>query len=151
MGLACVPLAAVWANVGRILVFLGQDSAIAAEAGAYARCLIPSIFLSVPLQCHVRFLQAQSLVHPVMASTGATALCHAAVCWALVYKAGMGSKGAALSNAISCAANLVMLAVYVRTSSACRCTWNGFSMEMFEFEELRSFAALAVPSGFMIW
>jgi MATE family multidrug resistance protein len=39
--------------------------------------------------------------------------------------------------------------VYVRLSSACRRTWNGFSVEA--FKELRPFAALAVPSGFMIW
>ncbi|CAL5010590.1 unnamed protein product [Urochloa decumbens] len=149
IGLACVPFAFVWAFAGEILaVLLRQDRAVAAEAGAYARWLIPSIFLSVPLQCHVRFLQAQSLVLPAMASSGATALCHAALCWALVYKAGMGSKGAALANAVSCALNLVILALYVRMSSACRRTWNGFSMEA--FKELRPFAALAVPSGLMI-
>ncbi|CAO2205953.1 unnamed protein product [Urochloa humidicola] len=149
IGLACVPFAAVWAFAGEILVvLLRQDRAVAAEAGAYARWLIPSIFLGVPLQCHLRFLQAQSLVLPAMASSGAAALCHAAVCWALVYRAGMGAKGAAIANAISCAVNLVILASYVRMSSACRRTWNGFSMEA--FKELRSFAALAVPSGFMI-
>ncbi|CAO2187219.1 unnamed protein product [Urochloa humidicola] len=148
IGLACAPFAAVWAFSGEILVLLRQDRAVAAEAGAYARWLIPSIFLSVPLQCHVRFLQAQSLVLPVMASSGATALCHGALCWALVYRAGLGSKGAALANAISCAINLVILALYVRMSSVCRRTWNGFSMEA--FKELRSFTALAVPSGFMI-
>ncbi|XP_025821778.1 protein DETOXIFICATION 16-like [Panicum hallii] len=148
IGLTCVPFALVWAYTGQILVFLGQDRAVAAEAGAYARWLIPSIFVNVPLQCHIRFLQTQSLVLPVMASSGATTLCHAAVCWALVYKAGMGSKGAALSNAISYSVNLVILAVYVRLSSACRRTWNGFSVEA--FKELRPFAALAVPSGFMI-
>ncbi|CAO2205960.1 unnamed protein product [Urochloa humidicola] len=149
IGLACAPFAAVWAFAGEILVvLLRQDRAVAAEAGAYARWLIPSIFLGVPLQCHLRFLQAQSLVLPAMASSGAAALCHAAVCWALVYRAGMGSKGAAIANAISCSVNLVILASYVRMSSACRRTWNGFSMEA--FKELRSFAALAVPSGFMI-
>ncbi|CAL5008037.1 unnamed protein product [Urochloa decumbens] len=149
IGLACVPFAFVWAFAGEILaVLLRQDRAVAAEAGAYARWLIPSIFLSVPLQCHVRFLQAQSLVLPAMASSGATALCNAALCWALVYKAGMGSKGAALANAVSCALNLVILALYVRMSSSCRRTWNGFSMEA--FKELRPFAALAVPSGLMI-
>jgi Na+-driven multidrug efflux pump len=55
----------------------------------------------------------------------------------------MGSKGAALSNAVSYALNLFMLALYVRLSSACkRRTWNGFSVE--GFKELRPFAALAV-------
>ncbi|OQU80064.1 hypothetical protein SORBI_3007G074300 [Sorghum bicolor] len=83
-----------------------------------------------------------------MASSGATALCHLAVCWALVHRAGMGSKGAALSNAVSYGLNLAILALYVRLSSACGRTWNGFSVE--GFKELRQFANLAVPSAFMI-
>ena len=149
IGLACVPFALVWACTGRILALLGQDRAVAAEAGAYARWLIPSIFVSVALQCHIRFLQTQSLVMPVMASSGAATLCHAAACGALVHKAGMGSKGAALSNAGSYAVSLAMLSLYVRRSGACRRTWNGFSMEA--FKDLRPFVALAVPSGFMIW
>jgi MATE family multidrug resistance protein len=56
IGLACVPFAFVWAYAGHILASIGQDPAVAAEAGAYARWLIPSIFVSVPLQCHIRFL-----------------------------------------------------------------------------------------------
>jgi multidrug resistance protein, MATE family len=92
LGLACVPVALVWARAGDILASLGQDPAIAAEAGAYARWLIPSLLAYVPLQCHVRFLQAQGVVLPVTATSGATALCHLAVCWALVHKAGMGRR-----------------------------------------------------------
>ncbi|KAL6623019.1 hypothetical protein ACP70R_032898 [Stipagrostis hirtigluma subsp. patula] len=148
LGLACVPIALVWAFAGRILVFLGQDPDIAAEAGAYARWLIPSLAVYVPLQCHVRFLQTQSVVLPVTASSGATALCHLVVCWALVYKAGLGSRGAALSNAISYAVNLAILALYVRLSRACKGTWNGYSME--GLKELRRFTELAVPSAMMI-
>jgi MATE family multidrug resistance protein len=111
LGLACVPIALVWARAGEILAFLGQDADIAAEAGAYARWLIPSLLVYVPLQCHVRFLQTQSVVLPVTASSGVAALCHLAVCWALVYKAGMGSRGAALSNAVN-----------LDTSSCWQCT-----------------------------
>ncbi|TVU12903.1 hypothetical protein EJB05_46569 [Eragrostis curvula] len=148
LGLACVPIALIWARAGEILVFLGQDADIAAEAGAYARWLIPSLLVYVPLQCHVRFLQTQSVVLPVTATSCVTALCHLAVCWALVYKAGMGSRGAALSNAVSYAINLVMLALYVRMSSACKGTWNGFSKD--GLLELRRFTKLAVPSAMMI-
>jgi MATE family multidrug resistance protein len=149
LGLACIPIALVWAYAGRILLFLVQDPQIAAEAGAYARWLIPSLAAYVPLQCHVRFLQTQSVVLPVTASSGATALCHLVVCWALVYKAGMGSKGAALSNAVSYAINLIILALYVRLSAACKETWNGFSWEA--FKDLWRFTELAWPSAMMIW
>uniref|UniRef100_A0A0E0EWU5 Protein DETOXIFICATION n=1 Tax=Oryza meridionalis TaxID=40149 RepID=A0A0E0EWU5_9ORYZ len=99
LAVAAMPIALVWASAGEILLLFGQDPAIAAEAGAYARWLIPSLVPFVPLVCHIRFLQAQSAVLPVMASCGVTAASHVAVCWALVRKAGMGSRGAALANA----------------------------------------------------
>ncbi|KAL6622989.1 hypothetical protein ACP70R_032868 [Stipagrostis hirtigluma subsp. patula] len=148
LALACVPIAAVWANAGRILLLLGQDADIAAEAGAYARWLVPSLLPHVPLVCHIRFLQTQSIVVPVMASAGVTAASHVLVCWALVYWAGMGSKGAALSTAVAYGVNLAILALYVRLSGACRRTWTGFSMEA--FRELHQFTKLAVPSAMMV-
>jgi MATE family multidrug resistance protein len=58
-------------------------------------------------------LQTQSIIVPVMASSAVTVLTHVLVCWALVHGAGMGSKGAALSGAISCTINLVVLALYI--------------------------------------
>ncbi|KAF0922480.1 hypothetical protein E2562_037264 [Oryza meyeriana var. granulata] len=60
----------------------------------------------------------------------------------------MGSKGAALANAISYGVNLAILALYVRVSSTFKGTWSGFSGEA--FKELRQFAALAMPSAMMI-
>uniref|UniRef100_A0ACD5WKN5 Uncharacterized protein n=1 Tax=Avena sativa TaxID=4498 RepID=A0ACD5WKN5_AVESA len=148
LALACVPIAAVWANTAQILLFLGQDPSIAAEAGAYARWLLPSLVPYVPLVCHIRFLQTQSIVVPVMASSAATALSHVLVCWALVHRAGMGSKGAALSSAVSYCTNLAILSMYTRMSGACKRTWTGFSVEA--FRELRQFADLALPSAMMV-
>jgi MATE family multidrug resistance protein len=103
----------------------------------------------VPLACHVRFLQTQSIVLPVMASSAVTALTHVLVCWALVHGAGMGSKGAALSGAVSYSVNLAVLTLYTRLSGACDRTWTGFSMEA--FKGLRQFAELAFPSAMMLW
>ncbi|XP_048543745.1 protein DETOXIFICATION 16-like [Triticum urartu] len=146
--LACVPIALVWANTAWFLLLLGQDPAIAAEAGAYARWLIPALVPCVPLTCHIRFLQTQSIVLPVMASSTVTSLSHVAVCWVLVHKAGMGSKGAALATAVSYSTNLAILSLYTRLSGACKRTWTGFSMQA--FKELRQFADLAVPSAMMV-
>uniref|UniRef100_A0A0D9WQ00 Protein DETOXIFICATION n=1 Tax=Leersia perrieri TaxID=77586 RepID=A0A0D9WQ00_9ORYZ len=144
-----VPLAVVWFYTGEILRLLWQDADIAAEAGAYARWMILALFAYGPLQCHVRFLQAQNIVLPVMASSGAAALCHLLVCWLLVYVAGLGSKGAALSNAVSYWINLAVLAVYVRVSSSCKKTWTGFSTEA--FRDALGFFRLAIPSALMMW
>ena len=147
--LVSLPLAVVWFYTGEILLLFGQDADIAAEAGTYARWMIPLLFAYGLLQCHVRFLQTQNIVLPVMASAGATAACHLVVCWALVYPLGMGSKGAALSNGVSYWVNVAILAVYVRVSSACKETWTGFSTEA--FRDALSFFRLAIPSALMVW
>uniref|UniRef100_A0A0E0EWT8 Protein DETOXIFICATION n=1 Tax=Oryza meridionalis TaxID=40149 RepID=A0A0E0EWT8_9ORYZ len=145
---AAVPIALVWASAGEILLLFGQDPAIAAEAGVYARWMIPSLAAYVPLACALRFLQAQGIVVPVMVSSGVAAVGHVAVCWALVHKVGMGSKGAALSGAVTYWTNLAVLAFYARLSGACKTTWTGFSVDA--FRELRRFTELAVPSAMMV-
>ncbi|KAG2610935.1 protein DETOXIFICATION 16-like [Panicum virgatum] len=143
-----VPLAAVWFYTGEILLLFGQAPDIAAEAGAYARWMIPALFAYGLLQCLVRFLQTQNIVVPVMAAAGAAAACHLVVCWALVFGLGMGSRGAALSNAVSYWINVAALAAYVGVSSACRETWTGFSAEA--FRDALGFFRLAIPSALMV-
>ncbi|VAH47116.1 unnamed protein product [Triticum turgidum subsp. durum] len=88
-----VVVAVIWAYTGQILLFFGQDPEIAMGAGSYIRWMIPALFVYGPLQCHVRFLQTQNIVLPVMLSSGVTALNHILVCWLLVYKLGLGNKG----------------------------------------------------------
>ncbi|BAF14487.2 Os04g0373400 [Oryza sativa Japonica Group] len=149
LGLASVCVAAVWAYTGELLLLFGQDPEIAAAAGSYIRWMIPALLAYGPLQCHVRFLQTQNAVMPVMLSSGAAAACHLPVCWLLVYGAGLGSKGAALANAVAYLANAAALAAYVRLSPACRSTWTGFSSEA--FHDLVGFMRLAVPSALMVW
>ncbi|CAN6237887.1 unnamed protein product [Urochloa humidicola] len=148
LALTSLPVAGVWAYTGRILAWAGQDPEIAAGAGGYIRWMIPALFAYGALQCHVRFLQTQNLVVPVMLTSAATAACHPAVCWLLVRGVGMGRDGAALANGVSYLANLSFLAVYVRVSPACRDTWTGFSREA--FRGVYDFLRLAVPSAVMV-
>ncbi|KAG2605641.1 hypothetical protein PVAP13_4NG083900 [Panicum virgatum] len=117
---------------------LAVDPDIAAEAGAYAQWMIPALFAYGLLQCHVRFLQTQNIVVPVMAAAGAAAACHL----------GTWCRGAALSNAVSYWINVAVLAVYVRVSSACRDAWTGFSTEA--FRDALGFFRLAIPSALMV-
>jgi MATE family multidrug resistance protein len=144
--LVSVVVAIVWAY---ILLLVGQDPEIAMGAGSYIRWLIPALFVYGLLQCHVRFLQTQNIVLQVMMSAGVTALSHVPVCWLLVYKLGLGNKGAALANAISYLANLCILAVYIRVSPSCKSTWTGVSKEA--FRDLFIFMRLAIPSALMLW
>ncbi|PON96734.1 Multi antimicrobial extrusion protein [Trema orientale] len=59
-----------------------------------------------------------------------------------------GSKGAALSIAISYWINVLILAVYIKFSAACRKTWTGFSKE--GMKNLLDFLKLGVPSALMV-
>ncbi|KAK8937142.1 MATE efflux family protein 5 [Platanthera zijinensis] len=144
----CVPVAVVWAYTGQILLAFGQDPEISTEAGLYARWLIPSLFAYGLLQCYVRFLQTQNIVLPLMLTSAVTALIHILVCWILVFKSGLGNRGAALANSISYWINVLLLVVYVRISPSCKETWTGFTREA--FHQVLSFVKLAIPSATMI-
>ncbi|GMH21389.1 hypothetical protein Nepgr_023231 [Nepenthes gracilis] len=143
-----LPLAVIWANTRSILVAFGQHHQIAEEAGLYARHMIPSLFAYGLLNCLIKFLQTQNIVIPMMISSGITTLLHILVCWTLVFKAGLGSRGAALANGLSYWINVLLLALYVKFSSSCAKTWTGFSKEA--LHSIPNFLRLAVPSACMI-
>nr|XP_043622774.1 protein DETOXIFICATION 16-like [Erigeron canadensis] len=143
-----VPLAVIWFYAKKMLVFMRQDPEISAEAGLYARYMIPCRFAYALLQCLVRFLQSQNNVIPVMLITGITTVLHVLLCWIMVFKFGLGSKGAALANAISLWINVIFLSVYVRVASLCKKTWTGFSKDA--FINIPTFLKLAIPSAVMI-
>ncbi|KAF0930774.1 hypothetical protein E2562_035142 [Oryza meyeriana var. granulata] len=148
LAMVSVPIVAVWAFTSEILLLVGQDPEIAAGAGSYIRWMIPTLFVYGPLQCHVRFLQTQNVVVPVMLSSGVTAANHVLVCWLLMHRLGLGVKGAALANAVSFLTSVSVLAIYVRLSPSCRRTWTGFSDEA--FRNVLGFLRLAVPSALMV-
>ncbi|CDP02838.1 unnamed protein product [Coffea canephora] len=145
--LTCIPLTCIWANTGRILAFVGQDPEISFEAEVYARFLIPGIFAVALLYCQIRFLQAQNNVFPMMLTTGIITLVHLLMCWLLVFKSGLGSRGAALASSVSYWINVLLLALYIRLSPSCKMTWTGFSKEA--FHHIWKFLTLAIPSAIM--
>ncbi|XP_059630588.1 protein DETOXIFICATION 16-like isoform X1 [Cornus florida] len=146
--LVSIPLAFIWAYTGPILKALGQDPTISDEAGLYANFMIPSLSAYGLLQCLVRFLQTQNNVFPMMLSSGITTLLHILVCWVLVFKSGLGNRGAALANSISYWINVLFLALYVKFSPSCANTWTGFSKEA--LQNILTFLRLSVPSAVMV-
>ncbi|QCD92269.1 solute carrier family 13 [Vigna unguiculata] len=143
-----IPLAVIWANTRSILIFFGQDPEIAAAAGSYAKFMLPTVFAYGLLQCLNRFLQTQNIVYPMMCSSGITTLLHVLTCWILVFKSGLGSKGAALANGISYWLNVTMLILYIKFSPSCAKTWKGFSKEA--LHNIPTFFRLAIPSAVMV-
>ncbi|KAF7834597.1 protein DETOXIFICATION 16-like [Senna tora] len=143
-----IPLAIIWANTKSILIALGQDPEISAEAGHYAQLMIPCLFAYGLLQCLNRFLQTQNIVFPMMYISGVTTLLHILVCYILILKSGLGSGGAALANAISYWLNVFILILYIKYSPACAETWKGFSKEA--LHGIPTFLRLAIPSAVMV-
>ncbi|KAG6413738.1 hypothetical protein SASPL_126452 [Salvia splendens] len=146
--LVCIPLALVWANTGPIPEALGQDPSISMEARTYALYMIPCVFGYGILQCQVRFLQTQSIVFPMMISSGITTVLHLVVCWILVFKSGLGSKGAALASCVSYWLNVMLLSLYIKFSPSCSKTWPGYSREA--LQDVLNFIRLGLPSALML-
>ncbi|KAH9614762.1 hypothetical protein KSS87_008800 [Heliosperma pusillum] len=146
--LFAIPLAVVWYYTTNILILCHQDHDIAKGAGIFNRWMIPSLFAYGLLQCLNRFLQTQNIVIPMMVTSFITAIFHVPLCWVLIFKLGLGIKGAALANNISNWINFFLLAIYLRFSPAWLKTWTGFSKEA--FYDLWSFLKLAFPSALMI-
>ncbi|KAB2054985.1 hypothetical protein ES319_A11G004700v1 [Gossypium barbadense] len=128
--------------------FFGQDHEISVAAGEYACFMVPSLFAYGLLQCLVKFLQTQNIVFPMMICSGITTFLHILICWVMVFKSGLGFRGAALANSISNWFNVFLLVLYVKLSPSCAKTWAGFSKEA--FHNIFTFLRLAIPSAIMV-
>ncbi|KAI5059245.1 hypothetical protein GOP47_0025564 [Adiantum capillus-veneris] len=148
LNVTSVPLAFIWANMEKILVALKQDANIARTAGEYMVWLIPTLFGNATSQPFAKFLQAQSLVAPLLWISLCVLACHVPICWFLVFKSGMGFIGAALANSISYWIDVILLALYVRFSPKCAESRAPLSLEA--LHDLKGFLTLAIPSAAMI-
>ena len=147
--LVSFPLSLLWIFIGKILVLMGQDLLISREAGKFATWLIPALFAYATLQPLVRYFQAQSLIVPLLVSSFASLCCHVPLCWALVFKSGLGHLGAALSIGVSYWLNVSLLVLYMNYSPACESTRVPISSDI--FQGLREFLRFAFPSAVMAW
>ncbi|KAL5726426.1 Protein DETOXIFICATION 16 [Ranunculus cassubicifolius] len=148
LSIASIPLAILWSYTSQILIAVGQNPEISTGAGVFIRWMIPSLFAYGLLQCIIRFLQTQNIVFPMVITSGITILVHIPLCWILVFKSGLGYRGAALANTISYWINAILLMVYVKCFPGCKTTWNGFSKEA--LYDVPNFLKLAIPSAIMI-
>uniref|UniRef100_A0ACD5ZGL2 Uncharacterized protein n=1 Tax=Avena sativa TaxID=4498 RepID=A0ACD5ZGL2_AVESA len=143
-----IPLAVIYVYSGPILILLGESREIARAASIFVYGLIPQIFayaVNFPIQ---KFMQAQSIMAPSAYISAATLVMHVALSYLVVYKLGLGILGASLTLSISWWIIVVAQMVYIATSSRCRLTWNGFSMEA--FSGLPQFFKLSIASAVML-
>ena len=137
----------------KILLLLGQSTAVATQAAIFVYGLIPQIFayaINFPIQ---KFLQAQSIVGPSAFISAATLVVHLGLSWVAVYKIGLGLIGASLVLSLSWWIIVGAQFVYIVMSNKCKATWTGFRIEAFTglWEFLKLSAASAVMLCLETW
>ncbi|CAH9107403.1 unnamed protein product [Cuscuta epithymum] len=143
-----IPLAILWTQMGKVLVFIGQDPLIAEEAARFLKWLIPALFAYSTLHPLIRFFQVQSMIFPMLMSSFITLCFHVALCWLLVFKSGLSNLGAAIAISVSLWVNVVILSLYMGFSPACDETRSTVSWEI--FHGVKEFFGYAIPSAIMI-
>ncbi|MFS7959538.1 putative multi antimicrobial extrusion protein [Helianthus anomalus] len=146
--IVCVPLAFVWRYTESLLLRMGQSASISYEAGKFITCLIPALFAYAILQPLVRYFQMQSMLLPVLASSIAALCLHIPLCWALVYRTGLGNIGAAVSMGAALWSNVVFLLLYMKYSPSCAKTRSPISVDV--FYGMKQFFSFAIPSAVML-
>ncbi|XP_058185288.1 protein DETOXIFICATION 3-like isoform X4 [Rhododendron vialii] len=146
--LVCLPISLLWIFMDKLLVFFGQDPIVSLEAGKYAIWLIPSLFPYAILESMVPYLQTQSLILPMLLCSIVTLSFHIPLCWALVFKSGLGTKGAALAISLSYWVDAIALGLYLKYSPACEKSRVPFSRDV--FLSIGEFFRFALPSAGMV-
>lgn len=146
---AAVPVGIMWLNMGRILVAVGEDPAIAAAAQSYTLWLFPILVLYAVLLPLVKFFQMQRAVFQLMLCSAVTVVFHVPLLWLVIDKLNVGYKGAAIVMNISLFINFSLLFSFVRFSPRFEKTFTSFSWEA--FEDFGDFFRLAIPSAIMMW
>ncbi|KAJ0893695.1 putative multi antimicrobial extrusion protein [Helianthus annuus] len=146
--LVCFPISILWVYIDKLLILLGQDPLISAEARKFSVWLIPTLFPYSILQLFIRYLLSQSLIFPMLWSSVAVLVIHVPVCWALVFPLGFGTAGAALAIGISYTLNVMFLGFYLYYSEACEKTRVTFSVD--GLKSIREFFHFAIPSAIML-
>ncbi|KAK8503618.1 hypothetical protein V6N12_024790 [Hibiscus sabdariffa] len=137
----------LWIYAEPIFIWLHQDPRISKTAAIYLRNLIPGLFAHGFLQNILRFLQAQSIVMPLVWFSILPMGTHFGIVYGLVNWTGIGLKGASMAASISLWILFVSLAMYIACSKQLKHTWEGLSSE--SFRHILTFLKVALPSAAM--
>ncbi|GMI79478.1 ABERRANT LATERAL ROOT FORMATION 5 [Hibiscus trionum] len=137
----------LWLYSEPIFIWLHQDPQISKIAAIYLRHLIPGLYAYGFLQNILRFLQAQSIVMPLVWFSILPMGTHFGIVYILVNWTSVGLKGASMAASISLWILFVSLAMYVACTKQLKQTWEGLSSESFSY--ILTFLKVALPSTAM--
>ncbi|XP_017251269.1 protein DETOXIFICATION 49 [Daucus carota subsp. sativus] len=138
------PVAILWLNMRRILLFCGQDEAIAMEAQSYLLWSLPDLLAQSLLHPLRIYLRTQSITLPLTFCATLSIILHIPVNYFLVVKLGLGTKGVALSGVWTNFNLVASLIIYIIISGIYKKTWDGLSREC--LKGWKSLLNLAIPS-----
>uniref|UniRef100_A0A5B7BXK5 Protein DETOXIFICATION n=1 Tax=Davidia involucrata TaxID=16924 RepID=A0A5B7BXK5_DAVIN len=142
--LTSIPIAFLWFNMKKILLFCGQEDDIATEAQSYILYSLPDLLAQSLLHPLRIYLRTQSVTLPLTYCATLAILLHIPINYLLVSVLNLGIKGVALSG-VWTNINLVgSLIVYIIISGVYKKTWSGVSTEC--LRDWTSLINLAVPS-----
>ncbi|KAH7298440.1 hypothetical protein KP509_25G043300 [Ceratopteris richardii] len=140
----CLPIASLWLNMHRILLWCGQDTALANMASTYLLYLLPDLLAQSILNPLRIYLRTQTITAPLTICTFLALILHLLINHLLVNVLGMGVRGVALAASWT-DFNLVLLIIgYLWFFGVHRKTWDGWSSEC--LQGWKTLLNLAVPS-----
>ncbi|RWR87598.1 Multi antimicrobial extrusion protein [Cinnamomum micranthum f. kanehirae] len=144
--LLCVslPISLLWMNMKNILVFCGQDEAIATEAQSYIFYSLPDLLLQSLLHPLRIYLRTQSITLPLTYCATLSLLLHLPINYLFVSVLGLGIKGVALGSVLTNFNLILFLLIFISFSGIYKKTWDGISTEC--LKDWKSLLNLAIPS-----
>lgn len=110
---ASVPIAFLWLNVGRILVFCGQDGEISSVTAVFLAFAIPDLFILSFLHPIRVYLRSQNVTLPLTYCSTISVILHVPLNYLLVVHFRMGIAGVAVSMVLTDLNLLAFLLIYV--------------------------------------
>ncbi|KAL1834857.1 hypothetical protein ACET3Z_004508 [Daucus carota] len=142
--LVSIPIAFLWCNMKKILIFCGQEDEISSQAQLYILYSLPDLFAQCLLHPLRIYLRSQSITLPLTFCATLSIILHIPINYFLVSVLDLGIKGVALSG-VWTNFNLVgSLIMYIMVSGVYNKTWGGITTEC--IKEWKPLLNLAIPS-----
>ncbi|KAJ6393744.1 hypothetical protein OIU77_023054 [Salix suchowensis] len=142
--LTSIPIAFLWFNMKKILLFCGQEDDIATEAQFYILYSLPDLIAQSILHPLRIYLRTQSITLPLTFCATLSILLHIPINYLLVSVLNLGIKGVALSAVWTNFSLVGSLIIYIMISGLYKKTWGGVSLEC--LKGWKSLLNLAIPS-----
>ncbi|XP_058086371.1 protein DETOXIFICATION 49-like [Magnolia sinica] len=139
-----LPVALLWLNMKRILLFVGQNEDIAQEAQSYILFSLPDLLAQSLLHPLRIYLRTQSITLPLTYCAVLSLLLHLPINYCLVSVFGFGIRGVALGSVLTNVNLVVFLIIFISLSGIYKKTWDGVSAEC--LKGWTSLLNLSIPS-----